>query len=169
MSFSVANYSGNGDAMLDFERFYLSTKNILYSFLHHHTKDRFEVEDIAQETYLVALEQWEDLKNHPNPAGWLMITAKNLNSNYERHVYYRKETLPNNQEIAYEEEGYNVFVMEDLLENVYKGREKTMAKKYFLEGENIAELSDDLRISEGALRMRLYRMKNRLKTYVESK
>ena len=154
--------------MLDFERFYLSTKNILYGYLYHHTKDAFEIDDIAQESYLVALEQWERVKKHPNPTAWLMLTAKNLNYNYERHVYYRNESLPLSNEIPYEETAYNVIVMEDLLENVYNDKEKTMAKKYFLEGESIAELSNDLGISEGALRMRLYRMKTRLKTYVES-
>ena len=168
MNFSIVNYSGNGDAMLDFERFYLSTKNVLYAFLHHYAKDRFEIDDIAQETYMLAFEQWEELKNHPNPAGWLMQTAKHLNNNYERHVYYRKETLLPSNDVPYMEPAYSSLVMEDLLENIYDGGEQNMAKKYFLEGENIAELSDDLGISEGALRMRLYRMKNRLKTYVES-
>lgn len=168
MNFSVVNCSGNGDAMLDFERFYMSTKKLLYAYLHHHSKDAFEVDDIAQETYMLALEQWDELQEHPNPAGWLMLTAKNLNNNYERHVYFRKESLLPSNEVPYEEEAYSSFVMEDLLENIYNGKEQAMAKKYFLEGENIAELSDDLGISEGALRMRLYRMKNRLKTYVES-
>lgn len=154
--------------MGDFERFYLSTKNVLYSYLYHHTKDSFEIEDLVQETYLVALEQWEMLKEHPNPAGWLLLTAKNLKLNYERHVFNRKESLPSYEEIPYLEPAYSAFVMEDLLENIYNDDERDVAKKYFLDGESIAELSDDLGITQGALRMRLYRMKNRLKSYVES-
>lgn len=154
--------------MLDFERFYLNTKNVLYGYLCNHTKDAYEIEDIAQETYLVALEQWDMLKEHPNPAGWLMLTAKNLNYNYERHVYYRKESLPTSKDIPYVEQAYDAFVMEDLLENVYNNQEQTIAKKYFLDGVGIAELSDDCGVSQGALRTRIYRMKIRLKTYVES-
>ena len=141
--------------MLDFERFYLNTKNILYNYLYHHIKDCSELEDIAQETYLVALEQWEMLREHPNPAGWLILTAKNLCYNYERHVYCHKESLACPNDIPYIEPAYNTFVMEDLLETVYNERECSLAKKYFL-------------VSHGALRTRIYRMKLRLKSYVES-
>lgn len=168
MNFSEANCSASGDAMGDFERFYLNTRNLIYGYLCHHAKDAFEVEDIVQETYLVALEQWDMVRNHPNPAGWLMKTAQYLNYNYERHVLFRKECLSDSDDIPYEEEAYDSFVMEDLLQNVYNKREQDLAKKYFLDGESISELSHDFGITEGALRMRLYRMKNRLKTYIES-
>ncbi len=154
--------------MMDFERFYLNTKNILYNYLYHHASDSFELEDIAQETYLVALEQWDMLKNHPNPAGWLIVTAKNLNYSYERHIYYRMEGLTCPNDIPYIEPAYSTVVMEDFLETVYKKKEQVLAKKFFIEGESIAELSDDFGISQGALRTRIYRMRIRLKSYVES-
>ena len=108
------------------------------------------------------------LQNHPNPAGWLIITAKNLNYGYERHIYNRIEKLACPNEIPYIEPAYTTMVMEDLLENVYNKKEQVLAKKYFLEGESITEISNDFGISEGAIRTRIYRMKNRLKTYVES-
>ena len=154
--------------MLDFERFYLNTKHILYNYLYNHTKDSFEIEDIAQETYLEALKQWEMLQNHPNPAGWLIVTAKHLNYNYERRVYSRLERISCPNDIPYIEPAYNVLVMEDLFENVYNVKEQAFARKYFLEGESIAELSGDFGVSRGAVRTRLYRMKIRLKSYVES-
>ena len=64
--------------MLDFERFYFNTKNFLYQYLYQHVCDFFETEDIAQEAYLTALEEWDELQKHPNPMGWLLQTAKNL-------------------------------------------------------------------------------------------
>jgi len=128
MNFSVVNFLGNGEAMLDFERFYLNTKHILYNYLYHHTRDFFELEDIAQETYLSALEQWDMLKNHPNPAGWLIVTAKHLNFNYERHIVSRLEQLSCPNDIPYIEPAYNALVMEDLLENVYCKKEQELVK-----------------------------------------
>ncbi len=168
MSFSTVSFSKNGDVMMDFERFYLNTKNILYNYLYHHTKDYFELEDLAQETYLVALEQWDMLQNHPNPAGWLILTAKNLNYNYERHVYYRMEGLACPNEIPYIETAYSTVVMEDFFQNVYNEKEQKLAKRYFIDGESVAELSDDFGITQGALRTRIYRMRMRLKSYIES-
>lgn len=154
--------------MLDFERFYLNTKNIVYQYLYYHVRDYFELEDIAQETYVMALEQWDMLKEHPNPAGWLMLTTKYICAGYHRHVYNRMESLDNYKDIGYEEPAYNMLVMEDLLESVYNKKESILAKRYFLNGDSISQLSSELGMSEGAFRTRLYRMKRRLKSYVES-
>lgn len=157
--------------MLDFERFYLNTKNIVYQYLYQHVQDFFETEDIAQETYLLALEDWETVKDHPNPAGWLMQTAKNLSVGYHRHIYFRKENMEDfyEKDIPYIEPAFGMILMEDLLENAYnKKRDRVLAKRYFLDKDSVEELSEDFGISEGNLRTRLYRMRRRLKSYIES-
>lgn len=168
--FFIAGYSWNGNAMLDFERFYFNTKNLLYQYLYQHVSDFFETEDIAQETYLTALEDWEELQEHPNPAGWLLQTAKNLCCGYHRHVYYRTESIEEHHrdEIPYEESAYEWCVMEDLLERVYNKKELSIAKKYFLEDDSLEELSLELGVSVNSLRSRLYRMRRRMKSYIES-
>ena len=66
------------------------------------------------------------------------------------------------------EPAYDLIVMEDLLENVYKKKEQEIAKKFFLDGDRIEELANDLGVSQGSFRTRLYRMRRRLKLYVES-
>lgn len=154
--------------MLDFEQFYLNTKNVVYQYLYQHMEDNEETEDVAQETYLMALEKWGILQNHPNPAGWLMLTARHLCAGFHRHIYFRKENIEAAKDIPYEEPAYNMLLMEDLLENTYKTKERNIAKKYFLEGDNVEELAEDLGISQGALRSKLYRMRNRMKRYLES-
>lgn len=156
--------------MLDFEQFYLNTQNIIYQYLFQHVEDQYEAEDIAQETYLMALEGWEKLKEHPNPAGWLVQTAKNLRARFHRHIYYRMESIEEKfeKDIPYIEPAYNMLLMEDLLENVYNKKEQVIAKKYFLEDDSVEELAEELGISEGSLRTRLYRMRRRLKYYIES-
>lgn len=154
--------------MLNFEQFYLNTKALIYQYLYQHGEDFFETEDIAQETYLMALEEWDSLKEHPNPAGWLMVTARNLCKGYHRHVYFRKESFEEKEDIPYEEPAYNLVLMEDLLKNVYKKRDLPIARKYFLEGESIEEIAEDMGVSEGAFRSKIYRMKRRMQRYIES-
>ncbi len=156
--------------MLDFEWFYRNTKAVVYQYLYQHMQNFFETEDIAQEAYLMALEQWDTLKDHPNPLGWLMLTIRHLSTNYYRRIYNRLESLEDSQykDIPYVEPAYNMLVMEDLLENVYNKKEKTIAKKYFLDGDSVEELSADLGVSEKNFRTRLYRMRKRLKSYIES-
>ena len=156
--------------MLDFEQFYFNTKNFLYQYLYQHVSDYFETEDIAQETYLTALEDWEKLKEHPNPAGWLMQTAKNLCLCYRRHVLYRMESIEEHypDEVPYDEPAYEMCLMEDLFERVYNKKEQQIAKKYFLEEDSLEELSEELGVTMNSLRSRLFRMRRRMKTYIES-
>ena len=96
------------------------------------------------------------------------MTAKNLCMGYHRHIYYRMVNLEERTEIAYEEPAFDMLVMEDLLETIYNQKEKYIAKKYFLEGDTIKELAKELGISEGTFRTRLYRMRRRIKLYLES-
>lgn len=156
--------------MLDFERFYINTKNIVYQYLYQHVKDFFETEDIAQETYLIALEDWDMLQEHPNPAGWLLKTAKNVSIQYHRRVFYRIESFDGfgDYEIPYEEHAYNQLIMEDILERVYDKNELNIAKKYFLQNDSLEELSGELGVSVHSLRSRLFRMRRRMKYYIES-
>lgn len=156
--------------MFDFEYFYKNTRAVLYQYLYRHAANPTEVEDIAQEAYLKALERWEEISRHPNPAGWLMLTAKHLCLAYKRHLADRMEFLEEGREIPYVETAYNLVVMEDFLENVYgrqDQKEKEIARKVFLEGDSVSELSREMGISEGACRTRLYRMRLRMKAYVE--
>lgn len=155
--------------MLDFERFYLNTKNLLYQYLYQHVRDFFETEDIAQETYLAALEGWNALQEHPNPAGWLLQTAKNISTGYHRHVFYRMESMEeHHNEIPYEEPAFDLCLMEDILERVYNKKELPIARKYFLEDDSLEELSLELGVTVNSLRSRLFRMRRRMKSYIES-
>ena len=154
--------------MLDFEQFYLNTKAAIYQYLYQRMEDSVETEDIAQETYLMALEEWDSLKEHPNPTGWLMLTARHLCAGFHRHTYFRKESMEEAEEIPYEEPAFNLVLMEDLFENVYKPKDRNIAKKYFLEGDTIEELAGDLGMSQGAFRSKIYRLRNRMKRYIES-
>lgn len=52
-------------------------------------------EDIASDTFLVAMQAWGIEGPPPNPAGWLYSTAKNKAKNYlHRHSIYEEKVLP---------------------------------------------------------------------------
>lgn len=52
-------------------------------------------EDIASDTFMVAMQAWGIEGPPPNPAGWLYNTAKNKAKNYlHRHSIYREKVLP---------------------------------------------------------------------------
>ncbi len=152
---------------MDFEYFYLNTKAAIFQYLYQHIADHEEAEDVAQEAYLRALEEWEEVRNHPNPTGWLMQTAKNILIGFHRHTYSRKYSFDELEELVYEEPAFDMLVMEDLFENIYSPKERALAQKYFVEGNTIEEMAEEMGVSEGAFRSRMYRIKKKLLDYVE--
>lgn len=157
--------------MLDFEQFYLNTRSIVYHYLYQQKDNFFEMEDIAQEAYLLALEDWETLQNHPNPAGWLVQTAKHITTGYRRRAAFNVRSLNSEEgdmDIWYEEPAFEQLLMEDLLERVYGAKELPIAKKYFLDNDTPEDLAMELGVSNSSMRSRLYRLRRRLKSYIES-
>ena len=56
------------------------------------TRDLGEAEELAQEAFAVALEQWPMMGVPPNPAGWLMTTAKNRAiDGYRKHAVAQRK------------------------------------------------------------------------------
>ncbi|MCD7862637.1 MAG: sigma-70 family RNA polymerase sigma factor [Lachnospiraceae bacterium] len=145
----------------DFESFYKRTSQMVSQYLLARMADAHEVEDMVQETYAEALEQWDMLREHPNPCGWLLLTAKHICRRYYRRVYTRTEKLYEDS-IAAEDPAYDMVVMEDLLHSLYRSRSEKLARAYFLGGATIPELAEDLHMSNKSISDKLYRIRRKL-------
>lgn len=63
--------------MDDFEEFYLATKDRVYRTVLAAAGEHPQAEDAVAEAFARALEHWPYVSTHPNPAGWVMLTALN--------------------------------------------------------------------------------------------
>jgi RNA polymerase sigma-70 factor (ECF subfamily) len=61
-----------------FEEFFEAHHARLYGTLCLVTSDRAEAEDIMQEAFLKLWERWDRVRAHPDPGGYLYLTAFNL-------------------------------------------------------------------------------------------
>jgi RNA polymerase sigma-70 factor, ECF subfamily len=61
-----------------FEAFFEAHHARLYGTLCLVTSDRAEAEDIMQEAFLKLWERWDRVRAHPDPGGYLYLTAFNL-------------------------------------------------------------------------------------------
>jgi RNA polymerase sigma-70 factor, ECF subfamily len=61
-----------------FEGFFEAHHARLYGTLCLITSDRAEAEDIMQEAFLKLWERWDRVREHPDPGGYLYLTAFNL-------------------------------------------------------------------------------------------
>ncbi|MCD8325617.1 MAG: hypothetical protein LUC90_02705 [Lachnospiraceae bacterium] len=110
----------------------------------------------------MALEKWNMLRCHPNPCGWLLLTAKHILSKTKRSAALCTEAF-DMENMIYEEPAYELLLMEDLLHSLYGETDEKLARGYFLDGSSVAELSEDMQMSRGGVRTRLYRIRKKLR------
>jgi RNA polymerase sigma factor (sigma-70 family) len=62
----------------DFDRFYLETYRLVRNIVHARAQDWALAEDVANEALAIAYRKWDDLAGHPNPTGFIVITARRV-------------------------------------------------------------------------------------------
>lgn len=67
-----------GDEAVTFGAFVLENNARLFQALCLLTRDRYEAEDIAQETFVRILERWDRIRSLEDPVGYLFRTAMNV-------------------------------------------------------------------------------------------
>ncbi|GIH07947.1 RNA polymerase [Rhizocola hellebori] len=77
--------------MVDFGDFYLSRKDAVLRAVLAATADRAGAEDAVAEAFARAYSRWAKVREHPNPAGWVVLTALNVRRSWWRR--WRRELL----------------------------------------------------------------------------
>ncbi|MFI3237164.1 MAG: sigma-70 family RNA polymerase sigma factor [Lachnospiraceae bacterium] len=156
--------------MEEFNTFYEKTYKTVYYTLSKYTVKNEDLEDLCQEVFLKALENWDEVKKHPNAEGWVVTTTRNVYSKHVRQcrhqLYIDYEEL---LEFPCEEDGYIEVVMDNLLDSVYGAKEREFVDAFAIEGYSIEELSKGEDKSNGSMRTKLYRARKKLKLYLESR
>lgn len=118
-------------------------------------------EEIVQEAFLILLCKHDEVKRHPNSAGWLVITVQNLIKNELTRASTRREVAmteePMDQRFMTNEK------LEDILPAELPAEEREILILYFDHQISHKEIAAKMEISEGACRTRLYRAKEHVK------
>jgi len=81
------------DIAAQFSQFHAEHYSHVLRYVRLRLKDSNLVEDVVQETFLRAWVDFNKLRNHPNPRGWLFVTARNLvTDNYRAQDHQGKLT-----------------------------------------------------------------------------
>jgi RNA polymerase sigma-70 factor (ECF subfamily) len=72
-----------------FEEFFLAEHERLFQALYLLTGDRYEADDLAQESLLRAYERWDRVRGMDSPAGYVYRTALNLHRSRLRTLVVR--------------------------------------------------------------------------------
>lgn len=143
---------------------YRSCYKDVYKYVYRHIPNVQMAEDIAQETFLAALEKVDEFLAHPNPKHWLIRTARNKMYELCRWMkYWSCETLDESMtepkaDVRLEYEEVNLAALA-----ILSAEEWTLFKRRYLYGESIGELADSLGIKENNMSVRLTRIKQKLR------
>lgn len=140
----------------------------VYKFVYRRVGNKQAAEDIVHDVFCAALNSGEEFLNHPEPKGWLMVTAKNklreLNRKMKRRVSKPLEEVP---EPALEEPEYEGTEMELTALAILDEEEWTLVKDYYLTGITIRELAEKYGITENNMRVRLHRLRLKMRGEIE--
>lgn len=140
---------------------------ILFRVAYRLTGCRDDAQDMVQKAFLLAISQQDELYQHPNPGGWLVVTLNNLAKNERRRMANRMEIswetmaqLPAQQP--------NVPFADALPPGLSPDDQQLLSWKYELELDHL-EMARRLGISPQACRARLSRLLKKCRTLMGAK
>jgi RNA polymerase sigma factor (sigma-70 family) len=75
-----------GGGVHDFGEFYAATKDAAFRAVLAAVGERSAAEDAVSEAYARALARWSTVREHPNPFGWVLRTALNVQRSWWRRL-----------------------------------------------------------------------------------
>ena len=167
--------------MKAFEQFYTEFSPLIYSVLLEITNDSYEAEDLMQECFISALKNINTLKDPLKAKKWLTAIAANKGKDYlkkkkatllsEEYEYIFDIQEEKNTSLLPEESAVLDERSEEIRDIVNSvSEDKRLCLILFYQHEmSIAEISEELGISESAVKSRLFRAREDIKEEVEKR
>ncbi len=137
---------------------------------------RQDVEDVLMDVVYISCCKIEQLKNAPNPAGWLVNTAKNICRNYvRRKITEQKYTDGASENVNTYGESFETALVNDMvfeewmeqdavgaIKSLLSPKELMLYELRFVEKRTIGEISAMQKRSEGSVKVAVCRLKKRI-------
>lgn len=134
-------------------------KDIL-QFVYRFSGDKAMAEDVAQQTYFLACLKIGTLQEHPNPRGWLFVTARYLMLRELAGAQYsRRADIDELEDVLSAEEGDKS--MAKLLPEGLEGEERDFLLEHLEQGFSLAEMAEKRGITAEACRGRYARIRRK--------
>jgi RNA polymerase sigma-70 factor (ECF subfamily) len=146
---------------------YRETVHPLYGYMAKRTGGNRELtEDIVQESYLRALDDWNRKAVPISPLAWLMKVARNVLIDYLRKKRWNYQADPESRpDAGCQKSGDQYESLEIFLAISSLGRKKAkILEAFYYDGKNIREIANEMAISEKAVEGRLRQARLSLKS-----
>jgi len=141
------------------------------------------MEDCFQDVFLLALINREKLKNHPNPVGWLYVTASNVaydawrkNQKQERHTvpfgdiaefFYDSGLESSLADFQFGSPEETEDTRKKRVLDELNSREKELYRLKYMEKKDTKYLAEYYSTTEGCIRARLSKLRKHVRKIVE--
>lgn len=140
----------------------------VYNYIFSLTRDRALSEDLTQEVFETLWKQIEEIREHPNPVGWLIVTAQHKMENESKKAYRQRElTLVEEMLTATEPETESGFLA-ILDEKLTEDEKKVLTCRIYYQYP-FKDIGAFFKCSSAAAQMRYGRAIDRLKKLWEIK
>lgn len=155
----------------------LYQKSII-NFHYRFTSDRFEAENLAQETFIKAYLKFDTLKNPSKLRSWLFSIARNVvidffRKNKNREIAFGNELIDNFIETA-DISSHDQVEIDEISRELKKCvdqlsvQDRMLIKLLYFEGFSYKEISQILQINQNTLKSRLHRARAILLESIQS-
>ena len=158
-------YKKNSDAQFLeslFREYYSSIYKLVANRLYRNLGTQSDVDDLTQEVFIIAGKHIDELRNHPNQAGWLMRAANYVVKNHVRAKTRRNEQLFHSLDFHRSDESFDAVEFDATLQKVLKPEDYEILHAYYIAERPHDEICSKYHLSEAALRMRISRIKKNL-------
>lgn len=175
--------------MQDLEQCIQDYSEALYRFCCNQSKNRYEAEELYQETFLCVLENMKKFKKAANPKCYILGIARNLERNRRRKIMRRRRIAPMISGDYQTDKGEQVDILtiaatsgsdtEDraiyhelqgkMLDEIQAMPEsfRMILSLYYGNELSVKEVAEVMRLSPGTVKNRLHQARKRLKERME--
>lgn len=146
-----------------FNKLIQENQEVLYDFIKYRIQDKSLAQDVLQETFYIAYKKWNELKDHPNQAGWLMETAKHKIQEFNRKIRKVACEVPiEDHEYLETKDQYGKVEIDIVLDNDLDRDDKRRFTRYFVKGLKIPEMAKLENTTENNMSVRISRLRGKV-------
>ena len=152
------------------EQLYMDMYDMLITYARCALREDALAEEAVQETFRIACQKPESLRESPNPNGWLVNTLKNTIRNIKHNRATAQRILTQYLELRIDEDSYAVdkLKLATLYSDIANTEEFKLLKEFSIDGRSHLEMAKSRGITVAACKKRLQRAKETLRLKISN-
>ena len=162
-----------------YNEYYDSLRRMCWAKIHHDSAYIDLIDETLQEVFLLAYQNYDNLKNHPNVLGWLMITCNHQLLPYAKQQRYRQNhhafsmddntAPPIESGIDVSQQVIDQDMAERILSQVIKNlseKERKVFDGFFIKNQSVSQISSQTGQSKNSVSAMIYQIRKKIRNMI---